>query len=126
MAVGASQVYDIDYYVMFSPAVKLVSLRMLLAIANEDMVHEPARHENCVLTWRPRERCVHGNDMASQKAYRLLKSIYDLKQSGRTWYQMLDKVLKGFTANGWRQTNVCTFWKIPPTEFSLASKWTTC
>lgn len=125
VAVGASQIQGVDYYETFSPVVKLTSLRTLLALANEEnMVMRQLDVKTAYLHGVLEEEVFMeqppGSSMTSQKVCKLHKSIYGLKQSGRTWYQTLDKTLRGLNYKR-LETDRCVYIHQSPTSRVLLS-----
>lgn len=99
VAVGASQVQGIDYHETYSPVVKLTSLRLLLALANEEnmairQLDVKTAYLHGVLEEEVFMEQPPSGNIKPDKVCKLQKSIYGLKQSGRTWYQTLDNTLK--------------------------------
>jgi Reverse transcriptase (RNA-dependent DNA polymerase) len=101
VAKGFSQTEGIDYHETFAPVAKFNSIRTLLAIAAQ---HNLEVHQLDVKT-----AFLHGDleeeiymqqpegfIQADQKhqVCKLKKSLYGLKQAGRTWYQKLDTYLR--------------------------------
>lgn len=97
VAVGCTQIHGVDYFETYSPVVKLTSLRLLLALAIEDNMfmrqldvktaYLHGKLDEVVYMEQPAGAAVDG------MVCKLNKSIYGLKQSGRTWYRTLDAVL---------------------------------
>lgn len=99
VAVGCSQVYGLDYYETFSPVIKLTSLRTLLALGNEEgmamkQLDVKTAYLHGVLEEEVYMEPPPGSGSAPTQVCKLNKSIYGLKQAGRTWYKTLDSILK--------------------------------
>lgn len=98
VAVGCSQVQGVDYFETFSPVVKLTSLRILLALANEEGLFMRQLDVKTAYLHGKLEETVYMEQPPGSKdtslVCKLHKSIYGLKQSGRTWYRTLDDVLR--------------------------------
>ena len=106
VAKGFSQVEGVDYHETFAPTAKMTSIRtMVNVVAQHDMVvhqldvksaylHAPI---DCELYLEPPQGFREGND--DKAVWKLKKSIYGLKQSGRNWNLMLHEYLveKGFS-----------------------------
>ena len=102
---GFSRVEGVDYHETFAPTTKMTSIRtMANVVAQHDMVvhqldvksaylHAPI---DCELYFEPPQGFREGND--DKAVWKLNKSIYDLKKSGRNWNLMLHEYLveKGF------------------------------
>lgn len=104
VAQGFSQRAGIDFQETFSPTVKYDSIRLLLALAaNEDLEIHQMDVENAYLASDLKEvvymRPPKGFD-AGGKVCRLVKSLYGLRQSGRTWNE---KITAFFISKGFQQ-----------------------
>lgn len=103
VAKGYNQTEGIDYYETFAPTANITSVRALMQIAvqNNLIVHQmdvktaylhAPIHEEIFLE-QP-----EGFEMMSETGeklvYRLKKSLYGLKQSGRNWYELLNDHLE--------------------------------
>jgi hypothetical protein len=101
VAKGYAQIHNVDYTEMFAPVVKFNSIRTLLALAaHHDLdVHQmdvKAAYlngdlEEEIYMSQPEGIVERKNE---QKVCRLNKSIYGLKQAGRSWYQKIDTYLE--------------------------------
>ena len=95
VARGFTQRYGIDYEETFAPVVKFASLRCLLALAAfEDMELHQMDVKTAYLNGDLKEEIFmeqpEGFDTGDGKMCRLRKSLYGLKQAGRTWYEKID------------------------------------
>ena len=102
VAKGFSQVENIDYHETFSPTAKMATVRMLmqLAVQNNFVVHQmdvksaylnADIHEDIYL--QPAEGFEEFNNLGEKLVWKLNKSLYGLKQSGRNWNNMLSSFL---------------------------------
>ena len=110
VAKGYSQVEGIDYQETFAPTANISSIRALmqLAVQNDLIVHQmdvktaylhaPIDHE--IYMDQP-EGFEEGSEHGEKMVYKLKKSLYGLKQSGRNWNKMLNDHLEndGFIRN---------------------------
>jgi len=99
VARGFSQTFGVDYFDTYAPVAKLMSIRILLAIA---AAMDLELHQMDVVTaflankleeeiyMEQPEGFVFGEDMVCK----LVKSIYGLKQSPRLWNKRLDEHLR--------------------------------
>ena len=102
VAKGFSQVKGIDYQETFSPTAKLTSLHMLMQIAVQlDLiVHQMdvnsaylnADIDTEIYVEQPKGFC-NTDDLGRKLVWKLKKSLYGLKQSGRNWNNLLHKCL---------------------------------
>lgn len=102
VARGFSQVYGVDYMETFSPVIHKKSLRTLLAVAVEnewemeqlDVVGAYLNSPLEMTVYMEQAPCtkVMGKNR-SRYVYKLLKSVYGLRQSGRNWNNYLNKCL---------------------------------
>ena len=98
VAKGFKQVSGIDYGETFSPTAKLTSVRTLLQVAiNDDMIlcqldvktaYLNAPIDCDIYLYQPKGFVV-SNDSGEELVWKLKKSLYGLKQSGRMWYNLL-------------------------------------
>lgn len=110
VAKGYSQVHGIDYEETFSPTADITSVRILMQLAAQynltvhqmdvkaAFLHAPIHHE--IFIEQP-EGFVELSENGEKLVYRLKKSLYGLKQSGRNWNKVLDEYLisDGFLRN---------------------------
>ena len=98
VAKGCSQIQGIDYTETFSPTARLESVRMLIAVSvqSDFLVHQldvrsaylHAPIECDVYVAQP-EGYVEYSKNGTKLAWKLLRSLYGLKQSGRNWHGLL-------------------------------------
>lgn len=97
VAVGTSQIQGIDYFETYSPVVKLTSLRLLLALGNaEGMCMRQLDVKTAYLHGKLEETVYMEQPPGfgdGSSVCKLHKSLYGLKQSGRTWNKTLDEIL---------------------------------
>lgn len=117
VAKGYSQKEDVDYFETFSPTAHLTSVRMLMQkCVDEDMVVHQMDVKTAYLNaeidtelyMSQPEGYTECDVNGQQKVWRLNKSLYGLKQSGRNWNQVLREFLvhEGFVQS---QTDQCLF-----------------
>ena len=99
VAQGFSQIPGIDFKETYSPVIKRKSIRLLMALAVENewvqehvdvlsaYLNSPLHEE--VYMKQPK----YFEEGGQNYVCKLNKSIYGLKQSGREWYEHIDKVL---------------------------------
>src|SRR5579871_252007 len=106
VAKGFTQIYGVDYNETFVPVVKLLSLRLLLAIAAiEDLEIHQMDVSSAFLLADLEEEIYMDQPEGYKKenlVCRLQKSLYGLKQSPRVWNQ---KIHQFFINNRFTQTN---------------------
>uniref|UniRef100_A0A1A8PPT4 Retrovirus-related Pol poly from transposon TNT 1-94 n=1 Tax=Nothobranchius rachovii TaxID=451742 RepID=A0A1A8PPT4_9TELE len=98
VAKGYTQVQGVDYYETFSPTANLTSLRVLMQLAAQHnlklhqmdvkaaYLHAPI---DCEVYMEQPQGFHEGPKGERKMVWKLNKSIYGLKQSGRNWNQML-------------------------------------
>ena len=105
---GYSQVPDIDYNETFSPTARITSIRMLMQLASQEnfIVHQidvKTAYLNvpmeCELYVEQPEGYSVNNEKGDKLVWKLNRSLYGLKQSGRNWNSFLHTQLleKNFT-----------------------------
>ena len=100
VAQGFSQVALIDYDATFAPVVKSVSIRLLAVHAALNGWHLETFDATRAFLWGDLSRviymrCPPGYTPSFPGAvWRLLKSLYGLKQASRVWYKLLRSVLE--------------------------------
>ncbi len=102
VAKGYSQEAGIDYHETFSPTTRITSVRTLmqLAVQHDLVVHQmdvKTAYLNApidceIYVEQPKGFCVEGNG-GEELVYKLKKSLYGLKQSGRNWSSLLHSYL---------------------------------
>ena len=102
VAKGYSQIHGIDYDETFSPTANIISVRILMQLAAQynlsvhqmdvkaAFLHAPIEHE--IFIEQP-EGFQELSENGVKLVYRLKKSLYGLKQSGRNWNKVLDEYL---------------------------------
>ncbi|GAB1609461.1 hypothetical protein Ahia01_001231700 [Argonauta hians] len=102
VAKGYSQIEGIDYYETFSPTARMSTIRIMcqIAVQNNLDIHQmdvkaaylnaPIHHDIYV---EPPKGFILPNDKENKLAWKLKKSLYGLKQSGRNWNHTLDEFL---------------------------------
>ena len=112
MAKGYSQEYGVDYEETYAPTVKLTTIRVLMSIAaqRDMLVHQmdvKSAYLNADIDRDVYMEQAEGyNVMAkdgTKLVYKLNKSLYGLKQSGRNWNAVLNKFLCEI---GFKRSNV--------------------
>jgi transposase InsO family protein len=112
VAKGYSQIKDIDYHETFAPTANLTTVRALMQIAAK---HDLILHQmdvktaylnapiDCEIYIEQAEGFETPSNSGEKLVYKLNKSLYGLKQSGRNWNSMLHKYL---IENGFMQSDV--------------------
>ena len=104
VAKGYSQVSGSDYHETFSPTARMSSIRVLLqhAVQNDMLVHQmdvKTAYLNAPIDCEIFMEQPKGYEKAGKNGerlvYKLRKSLYGLKQSGRNWNNMLHEYLLG-------------------------------
>ena len=119
VAKGYSQVPDIDYKETFCPTARITSIRMLLQIAMQQnlKVHQMDVKTaflngpiDCELFVEQPKGFEKLGSNGEKLVWKLNKSLYGLKQSGRIWNLLLHNYLieKGFKQS---QTDMCLYTK---------------
>jgi Reverse transcriptase (RNA-dependent DNA polymerase) len=102
VAKGFTQIYGIDYYKTYAPVAKLASFRLILAIAaRNEWVVDTFDFDSAYLNSELGDDEVIyleqpvGHETRNQKDYvwRLLKTLYGLKQGAKNWYDVLYQAL---------------------------------
>src|SRR6202522_895751 len=108
VAKGFTQIYGVDYYETYAPVAKLASFRLLLALAARnswpvDTFNFDSAYLN---TYLKEDEVVYleqpiGYETKNRRewVWKLLKTLYGLKQGARNWYDALCQALNelGFT-----------------------------
>ena len=127
VAKGYSQVEGIDYTETFSPTARMESVRTLMQIACQNdlllhqmdvksaYLHAPINEE--VYVAQPQ-----GYDSNPDKVWKLRKSLYGLKQSGRNWSITLHKYLKELNFEQ-SKADPCLFTKTVRDEIVMLLVW---
>ena len=102
VARGFTQIYGIDYYETYAPVAKLASFRLILALsARNGWVVDTFDFDSAYLNSELGDDEVIyleqpvGHETKDRKAYvwRLLKTLYGLKQGAKNWYDALFRAL---------------------------------
>ena len=102
VAKGYSQVPEIDYFETFSPTAKITSIRLLMQLALDfslDLHQMDVKTAylsapiDCELYVEQPEGFIKYSETGERLVCKLNKSLYDLKQSGRNWNQLLHNFL---------------------------------
>ncbi|KAK3784574.1 hypothetical protein RRG08_003382 [Elysia crispata] len=108
VAKGFSQIPDIDFQETFSPTARITSVRTLVqcAVQNGQMIHQMDVETaylnapiDCELYVEQPEGYVKTNELGEKLVWKLRKSLYGLKQSGRNWNNLQHShlIAGGFT-----------------------------
>ncbi|RVX06515.1 Retrovirus-related Pol polyprotein from transposon RE1 [Vitis vinifera] len=107
VARGFTQSYGIDYHETFAPVAKLNTIRILLSLAvNQDWCLQQLDIKNAFLNGDLEEEVYmeippgFEESMAKNQVCKLQKSLYDLKQSPRAWF---DRFTKAVLKLGYKQ-----------------------
>ncbi|CAB4035581.1 Retrovirus-related Pol poly from transposon TNT 1-94, partial [Paramuricea clavata] len=112
VAKGYSQIKDIDYHETFAPTANLTTIRALMQIAaKQDLILHQMDVKtaylnapiDCEIYIEQAEGFETPSNSGEKLVYKLNKSLYGLKQSGRNWNSMLHKYL---IENNFVQSNV--------------------
>jgi transposase InsO family protein len=129
VAKGFSQVAGSDYGDTFSPTPKMTTIRTLLqfAVDHELVIHQldvKTAYLNAPIDYEVYIRQPDGykDSSDSQLVWKLNKSLYGLKQSGRNWNSLLTDFLK---ESGFKQSQVdaCLFIKQADAVSSFIAVW---
>ena len=102
VAKGYSQVQNIDYRETFSPTARITSIRMLIQLASQNnwLIHQmdvKTAYLNadidCEIYVDQPEGYVKTGNNGEKLVWKLKKSLYGLKQSGRNWNNVLHEFL---------------------------------
>jgi hypothetical protein len=129
VARGFSQTEGVDYDEVYSPTAKMTSLRMIMQLAAqynmkiEQMdvksayLNAPVEHE--IYVQQPKGFQVNdGKNMV----WKLKKSLYGLKQSGRNWNQLIDQTLRDMKFEG-SEIDPCVYFKRSTDEQTFILIW---
>ena len=131
VAKGFSQVHGIDYQETFAPTAKITSVRMLLqlAIQNDYVVHQMdvksaylnADIDTEIYLDQP-DGYIVTNENDKELVWKLRKSLYGLKQSGRNWNALLHSFL---TAEGFEQSlsDPCVYTRLVDDNLVILIIW---
>ena len=126
-----SQVHGIDYEETFSPTADITSIRILMQLAAQydltvhqmdvraAFLHAPIDHE--IYMEQP-EGFEEFSEDGDKLVYRLKKSLYGLKQSGKNWNKVLHEYLKndGFVRN---EVDHCVYRKQTDNGVIILAVW---
>lgn len=100
VAKGYSQIKDVDYYETYAPTTKMTTIRILMqfAVQYDLIIHQMdvksaylnAKIDCDIFTQQPEGYIVPGKEGL---VWKLNKSLYGLKQSGKNWNDLLSKEL---------------------------------
>ena len=101
VAQGFAQIEGIDFSETYSPVARMNTSRIFFTLANQyNLEMRQADFVTAYLNGDMDEELYMkpppGINVQPGNALRIFKSLYGFKQSARTWYLKLDKVLKGF------------------------------
>jgi hypothetical protein len=117
VAKGYTQKEREDYFDTYSPVARLTTIRVLLFLAASHglLIHQMdvtmaflnGELEKEIYTDQPDEFIAKGHE---GKVCKLLKSLYDLKQAPKQWYEKFDKTLTSavFAVN---EANKCVYYR---------------
>ena len=131
VAKGFAQIEGTDYTDTFAPTAKMATIRMLVQFAAQ---HEMLVHQmdvktaylnapiDCEVFLKPPEGFVEKDSEGRPLVWRLHKSLYGLKQSGRNWNFILSDFLKSI---GFKQSEVdaCLFTKFHKSAIAYIVVW---
>ena len=131
VAKGYSQIPNVDYHETFAPTARHTSIRTLmqLAIDNDLVVHQmdvKAAYLNAPIDVELYVEQPEGFEVRGQNGeklvYRLKKSLYGLKQSGRNWNNLLHSYLieQGFSQS---QVDPCVYTRNSSSEMIIVVIW---
>ena len=131
VAKGYSQIKDIDYHETFSPTANLTTIRALMQIAaKQDLILHQMDVKtaylnapiDCEIYIEQAEGFETPSNSGEKLVYKLNKSLYGLKQSGRNWNSMLHKYL---IENNFVQSNVdhCLYIKYVDGKLVIILVW---
>ena len=131
VAKGYSQTKDIDYYETYAPTTKMTSVRALMQLAaqNNYIVHQmdvKTAYLNAPIDCDIYLEQAKGYEVLCENdeplVYKLNKSLYGLKQSGRNWNNLLSKKL---IDGGFKQslTDPCIFVKHDSKDIIILLLW---
>ena len=131
VAKGYSQVHGIDYQETFSPTAKITSIRMLmqLAVQNDYYINQmdvKSAYLNAdidaeIYLDQPEGYCKQ-SDNGSKLVWKLKKSLYGLKQSGRNWNELFHTFL---SSDGFKQSlsDTCVYTKLTNESIIIVIIW---
>ena len=131
VAKGFTQVYGSDYFETYSPTAKITSIRILMQISVQYdlIVHQmdvKTAYLNapidCEIYVKQPEGYEITNHPKETLVYKLNKSLYGLKQSGRNWNNLLHKF---FMNNNFIQSSAdpCVYFTKSELDYIIALIW---
>ena len=100
MAKGFKQREGVDYFDTYAPVARIISIRVLLALASiyKLIVHQMdvktavlnSDNDEEVYMKQPEDFVLPRNE---KKIWKLVKSLYDLKQASKQWHEKFDSVI---------------------------------
>ena len=100
MAKGFKQREGVDYFDTYAPVARIISIRVLLALASiyKLFVHQMdvktaflnSDNDEEVYMKQPEDFVLPRNE---KKIWKLVKSLYDLKQASKQWHEKFDLVI---------------------------------
>ena len=99
VALGYGQVAGVDVFNTFAPVVKGITVRLLLALAFMFSMHVHQLDVSCAFCYADIEGDVYMEptpdyDLPEGYCFKLLKALYGLRSSPRSWWKHLDKFIK--------------------------------
>ena len=131
VAKGYSQVLGSDYFDTFSPTAKITTIRMMMQISAENnlLVHQldvKTAYLNapidCEIYMQQPEGFEEHSNNNETLVWKLNKSLYGLKQSGRNWNSLLHTL---FEENGLTQSKVdaCLYYQMNNEKVIFVVVW---
>ena len=129
VAKGYSQIKDVDYHETYAPTTKMTTIRTLMQLAAQYnlTVHQMdvksaylnAEIDCDIFVEQPEGYIVPGKE---ELVWKLNKSLYGLKQSGRNWNNLLNKELLG---ENFEQSKIdpCMFIKFNNDKMNIILVW---
>ena len=115
VAKGFTQKKGIDYFDTYSPVTRITTIRTLLALASNLIIHQMnvktaflnGDLDEEIYMEQPEGFKVKGQE---HKVYKLVKSLYGLKQAPKQWHEKFDKIILdyGFMIN---EHDKCLYYK---------------
>jgi hypothetical protein len=99
VARGFSQVYGQDYFETYAPVARLASIRTLLALAAKYQLEIQQIDVKTAFLYGDLDKEIYiklpkGYDDDNTLVYKLVKSIYGLKQAPKVWYKVINAFFK--------------------------------
>jgi hypothetical protein len=118
VAKGYTQEYGVDYTENFSPTPQIAGIRFVLIFILQHQLKKltgdvSGAFLNAELKETVYLRLPEGLEFQGSEIVQLLKSLYGLKQAGRDWNDLQDKIIRSFDPELRRsQTEPCIYFKI--------------